>query len=323
MEEKLLNALFFDGLSADGAWQLWTQFIFALLILTLIGLVFVAILKVQEAISDSFETQKAKAKAERRRMEYESELRMRERMMQQNMDEFARRAERTRNRQEQAERERVERERRRREEIQYRQCEDYVENFWKDFLSSDEEIEVLLARLQFLLESSGYVNWESEFYNRVLNHVRKAERPSSSQRRKKAYQNTEDNLGNMGINFNGVFFTPKQYIIICQYQSAKTMSYQELIAFCQQLADKYPEFANFKKPASTQIHFVGDSIHEAYNLFGLSYENLTEESLKKAYRKLAMKYHPDKNKSANSEAMFVKVQKAYETLQRELQSKAA
>ena len=67
---------------------------------------------------------------------------------------------------------------------------------------------------------------------------------------------------------------------------------------------------------------MGDSIREAYNLFGLSYENITEESLKKAYRKLAMKYHPDKNKSSNAAEMFNKVQKAYETLQRELQCKA-
>ncbi len=220
-------------------------------------------------------------------------------------------------------RERVEEERRRQEAPRRRQCEEYVQNFWYDFRGSDEPTEVLLSRLKFLLSSSGYSNWENEFYNQVVAQVKTTQRPSSSKRQQRTNQNDEANFGDMGINFNGVFFTPQQYRILCQYPQTKTMAYQELISFCQKLADKYAEFANFKQQTSTQTHFVGDIIREAYNLFGLSYENITEESLKKAYRKLAMKYHPDKNKSSNAAEMFNKVQKAYETLQRELQCKAA
>lgn len=238
-------------------------------------------------------------------------------------EEERRRREQAEREETQATRKRIEEERLKQEAIAYQRCEECVSNFWDDFQNSDETTRVLLSRLKFLLSSSGYSNWENEFYNQVVAQVKTTQRPSSSKRQQRTNQNDEANLGDMGINFNGVFFTPQQYRILCQYPQTKTMAYQELISFCQKLAEQYAEFANFKQQTSTQTHFVGDSIREAYNLFGLSYENITEESLKKAYRKLAMKYHPDKNKSSNAAEMFNKVQKAYETLQRELQCKAA
>jgi DnaJ-class molecular chaperone len=51
-----------------------------------------------------------------------------------------------------------------------------------------------------------------------------------------------------------------------------------------------------------------------YNILGVN-ENATKEEIKKAYRSLSMKYHPDKNRSApNATQIFQKLTEAYETL---------
>src|SRR3989338_2703453 len=50
-----------------------------------------------------------------------------------------------------------------------------------------------------------------------------------------------------------------------------------------------------------------------YQILGLS-KNSTPEEIKKAYRKLALQYHPDRNKSKEAEEKFKEVTKAYEVL---------
>lgn len=51
-----------------------------------------------------------------------------------------------------------------------------------------------------------------------------------------------------------------------------------------------------------------------YDILGLD-KNATEDDIKKAYRKLAQKYHPDKNKdNKEAEEKFKKINVAYETL---------
>ena len=47
-----------------------------------------------------------------------------------------------------------------------------------------------------------------------------------------------------------------------------------------------------------------------YEILGVS-SNATKNEIKKAFRKLALKWHPDKNKSLNSHEKFIEINKAY------------
>lgn len=50
-----------------------------------------------------------------------------------------------------------------------------------------------------------------------------------------------------------------------------------------------------------------------YDILGVS-KTATQDEIKRAYRKLAQKYHPDVNKAADAEANMKAVNEAYETL---------
>ncbi|TMG04858.1 MAG: molecular chaperone DnaJ [Chloroflexi bacterium] len=53
--------------------------------------------------------------------------------------------------------------------------------------------------------------------------------------------------------------------------------------------------------------------HDYYDILGVS-RNASAEDVKKAFRRLAMKYHPDRNKDDSAEARFKEIGEAYEVL---------
>jgi molecular chaperone DnaJ len=62
-------------------------------------------------------------------------------------------------------------------------------------------------------------------------------------------------------------------------------------------------------------------VTEFYDLLGVS-RDASEAEIKKAYRKLAMEYHPDRNSASEAEARFKEITEAYEVL-RDPQKRAA
>ncbi|KAK3101617.1 hypothetical protein FSP39_004899 [Pinctada imbricata] len=50
-----------------------------------------------------------------------------------------------------------------------------------------------------------------------------------------------------------------------------------------------------------------------YEILGVK-KNATDKQIKKAFKKLALKYHPDKNKEKDAEKKFMEIAKAYEVL---------
>ena len=55
------------------------------------------------------------------------------------------------------------------------------------------------------------------------------------------------------------------------------------------------------------------SKRDYYEVLGVD-KNASEEEIKKAYRKLARKYHPDVNKAPDAEEKFKEVKEAYDVL---------
>ena len=67
---------------------------------------------------------------------------------------------------------------------------------------------------------------------------------------------------------------------------------------------------NLQNHIHSEIFVMGK---DYYKILGCS-KGCSEDDLKKAYRKMALKYHPDKNKSPGAEEKFKEIAEAYDVL---------
>ena len=74
-----------------------------------------------------------------------------------------------------------------------------------------------------------------------------------------------------------------------------------------------PRYTYYEKPQYNSYSYTVEKTdrQKAFEILEIS-ENSNEKTIKKAYHKLALKFHPDKNDSSSAEEMFKKISDAYE-----------
>lgn len=68
------------------------------------------------------------------------------------------------------------------------------------------------------------------------------------------------------------------------------------------------------KPTTAETKTADFTSQNMYARLGVSNMNITDKEIKVIYRKLALKYHPDKNKQEGAESVFKAVTEAYNIL---------
>jgi molecular chaperone DnaJ len=98
-----------------------------------------------------------------------------------------------------------------------------------------------------------------------------------------------------------------------EFDSKKDKTYEK---YHSDWSDDYEELGkrkNSKEDKEFRIAFQDSSLPDYYKILEIS-QNATHDEIKKQYRQLAKKIHPDKNKGEKSEEIMVQINKAYEIL---------
>merc|ERR1711963_889779 len=65
--------------------------------------------------------------------------------------------------------------------------------------------------------------------------------------------------------------------------------------------------------SSYLLFHASEAAEDLYKVLGVK-RDASDKAIKKAFRKLALQYHPDKNKEEGAEEKFMEISKAYEIL---------